>query len=141
MLSDARNLITNEIYKLSSELKFRDVFLFLLFSKEIYNIRQRKEISLLVERCSKNMWYQRDFDSSLLIPLAISCSDWFFCALNLQFKAIESVFQSQIQCDQSKLLTKNTIFQSNDSIRLPCSSSMFNKRLNIHQFYSVNEPL
>lgn len=28
-----------------------------------------------------------------------------------------------------------------NSMSQPCSSFMFNKRLNIHQFYSVNEPL
>lgn len=141
MLSDARNLITNEIYKLSSELKFRDVFLFFCFRRKFITSGRGRKFLCFSSAVVKKFYISVISIVHCWFRLQFRASDWFFCALNLQFKAIESVFQSQIQCDQSKLLTKNTIFQSNDSIRLPCSSSMFNKRLNIHQFYSVNEPL
>jgi hypothetical protein len=38
-------------------------------------------------------------------------------------------------------LTKNTIFPNQWFCFELFSSSKFNKRLNIHHFYSVNEPL
>lgn len=133
-----RNLITSEIYNLSSDLKklgcfFRGKFITSGVGRKIVvnkflgkrELSSTKRFLLIVD---------------LQFHEQLGASDWFFCSSNLQFRVIESVSKTWTQINPSMLTKLERISQSHDLIQL-CSSSMFNKRLNIHQFYSVNEPL